>query len=86
MERDFSLRRVVTMLEKKDALPGAKSQPAALDRDRYLRRLISTRCFGTGAGLTGPACVYSGHQPSGSPKTIQRVISCTRAYSMVSSG
>ena len=53
---------------------------------RYRRRLMSTRRFGSGTGLTGPACVYSGHQPSGLPKTIQRMISCSRAYSMVSSG
>jgi hypothetical protein len=46
---------------------------------------MSTRSLAGGGGFTGPSWVYSGHQPSGSPKTIQRWTSCMRAYSTVSS-
>ena len=32
----------------------------------------SIRSFADGGGFTGPSSVKSGHQPSGSPNTIQR--------------
>src|SRR4029453_11300469 len=52
------------------AAEALRAQRRLSTQDGYRRKVMSTRRLGSGAGLTGPSCVYSGHQPAGAPITI----------------